>query len=366
MQTDQFKSRLSAVAKKLSSTGQDLLLVTPGADLRYLTGYDALPLERLTCLAINSSGDAWMIVPKLEKPSALAHKIPEKGIELLAWEETQNPYKLFAAAVGKHTNVSVNNLMWVEKAWHLQDAFNVQVSLANRLVADLRAIKTPAEILALHEAGRAIDAVHEQMSKWLRPGRSEREIGKDIGNAILDTGHATVDFVIVASGPNGASPHHEVSDRIINVGEPIVVDIGGTMPSGYCSDSTRTYVCGSAPSDYQEFYAVLQHAQLEASKSATTQKTCEQVDAVARDILTGAGLGQYFIHRTGHGIGLETHEDPYLVSGNMQQIENGHAFSIEPGFYIENKYGARIEDILVVENNQAQTTNHTTRDLVEL
>jgi Xaa-Pro aminopeptidase len=204
------------------------------------------------------------------------------------------------------------------------------------------------------------------MSKWLKPGRTEREVGRDIANAIIESGHSTVDFVIVASGTNGASPHHEVSDRVINAGEPVVVDIGGTMPSGYCSDSTRTYVCGGAPSEYLDYYSVLQHAQARACLAATTSNTCEQIDAVARDILTGAGLGDYFIHRTGHGIGLETHEEPYLVSGNAQLIENGHAFSIEPGFYFPNKYGARIEDILVCVDGKGVSTNNTTHDLVEL
>ena len=366
MNNQDFQDRISQVSSRLASSGQELLLVTPGADLRYLTGYDALPLERLTCLAVTAEGKSWMIVPELEKPSAIAHHIPEKGIELLSWNETQNPYVVLAKEVGLKSKVLVNNLMWVEKAWHLQDAFGSKVSLANGLIAQMRAIKTEAEVKALFEAGAAIDMVHSQMSKWLKPGRTEREVGRDIANAIIESGHSTVDFVIVASGPNGASPHHEVSDRVINAGEPVVVDIGGTMPSGYCSDSTRTYVCGSAPSEYLDFYAVLQHAQAQACHAATTSSTCEQIDSVARDILTGAGLGDYFIHRTGHGIGLETHEEPYLVSGNSQQLQNGHAFSIEPGFYIPNKYGARIEDILVCVDGKGVSANNTTHDLVEL
>lgn len=366
MQSTEYSQRISRVAERLNQAGNDLLLVTPGADLRYLTGYDALPLERLTCLAISSTGQSWMVVPTLEKPAAQAHHIEEMGIDLIDWNETQNPYQVFANHVGDFSSVLVNNLMWVEKAFHLQDAFKTRVQLANTLIADLRAIKTDYEMQALKEAGAAIDFVHSQMSKWLRPGRTEREVGSDISNAIIESGHARVDFVIVASGPNGASPHHEVSDRVINVGEPVVVDIGGTMPSGYCSDSTRMYVCGSAPAEYVDKYQVLKQAQAAAVAAAKAGISCAQLDAVSRDILTDNGLGEYFIHRTGHGIGLETHEDPYIVHGNETILTTGHAFSIEPGFYFAGKYGARIEDILVCENGVGISTNNTTHELVEL
>lgn len=366
MNAAEFKNRIARIVESLQTKDQDLLLVTPGADLRYLTGYDALPLERLTCLAVSKSGKSWMIVPTLEEPSARAHGVPALDIELLTWNETQDPYQLLARQVGPQNKVLVNNLMWVEKAWYLQEAFATKVSLANDLVSKLRAIKTPYEMNALKQAGLAIDNVHSQMHKWLRPGRTEREVGRDIANAIIESGHSRVDFVIVASGPNGASPHHEVSDRVIEKNEPVVVDIGGTMPTGYCSDSTRMYVCGKTSNEYQDHYEILMNAQLKAREYARAGVTCESVDQVARDILTQGELGQYFIHRTGHGIGLETHEDPYIVSGNETVLVEGHAFSIEPGFYLPGKFGARIEDILVIENDQAISTNSVPRHLVEL
>jgi Xaa-Pro aminopeptidase len=371
VQTKEYINRIRSVSSQLAEQGSDLILITPGADLRYLTGYDALPLERLTCLAITKDAQATLIVPTLEKPAALTHDLDNLGIELIDFTETQNPYALLADFVGQRNknsieNVLVSNLMWVEKAFKLQDAFGFKVGLAGDLIANLRSIKTDYEITALHEAGQAIDNVHQQMDKWLRPGRTEREVGRDIANAIIESGHSRVDFVIVASGPNGASPHHELSDRIINPGEPVVVDIGGTMPSGYCSDSTRMYVCGKAPEQFVQAYKVLQLAQAAASEAAVVGVTCEDVDATAREILTSANLGEFFIHRTGHGIGLETHEDPYIVKGNDLKIVNGHAFSIEPGFYIPGEYGARIEDILVCQNGKSVSTNNTSRDLVEL
>jgi Xaa-Pro aminopeptidase len=307
-----------------------------------------------------------MIVPTLEKPSAMAHGVPEIGIELLDWQETQDPYALLLSAIGSAQRPLVNNLMWVEKAFGLQDASGRNVELAGKLLSDIREVKTAEEVVFLHEAGAAIDEVHSNMHKWLRPGRTEREVGKDIAEAILAAGHVTVDFVIVASGPNGASPHHELSDRVIQSGEPVVVDIGGTMPSGYCSDCTRMYVCGQPTSEYLEHYQVLLAAQEAARMHARPGVSCESVDAAAREVLTAAGLGEQFIHRTGHGIGMETHEEPYIVAGNKSLLVPGHAFSIEPGFYFAGKFGARIEDIVTCAPDGIHSANNTTRDLVVL
>jgi len=358
--------RLTQVAAALKNGESDLLLVTPSADLRYLTGYQALPLERLTCLAVNSSGHAWLVVPLLERPAAEAAGVEDLGIEILSWLETQDPYSMLANAVGPVKSPVVNNAMWVEKAHYLQAAFGSDVGLANNILSDIRMVKSAAEIAALHEAGAAIDEVHSQMGKWLRPGRTEREVGRDIAEAIISAGHDTVDFVIVASGPNGASPHHEVSDRIIQAGEPVVVDIGGTMPSGYCSDSTRMHVCGEVEQEFADMYEILKRAQGEAVAYARAGVACESIDAISRDILADHDMAQYFIHRTGHGIGMETHEEPYIVSGNTRLLEDGHAFSIEPGFYIPGRFGARIEDIVTCWDGRVSSANNTTHDLVIL
>jgi Xaa-Pro aminopeptidase len=231
------------------------------------------------------------------------------------------------------------------------------------VLSDLRMRKSPAEVDALREAGQAIDRVHAQVPGWLKPGVSERAVGSRIANAILAEGHATVDFTIVASGPNAASPHHELSDRILQEGDVVVVDIGGTMPSGYCSDSTRTYALGSAPADFLAYYPVLQEAQEAACQAVRPGITCEAVDAAARSMIAAAGYGEQFIHRTGHGIGLETHEDPYIVSGNTRELEPGMAFSVEPGIY-PGPHGARIEDIVVCTKDGAERLNNTPHDLV--
>jgi Xaa-Pro aminopeptidase len=235
--------------------------------------------------------------------------------------------------------------------------------LASAALRGLRIRKTAAEVAALREAGAAIDRVHRRVPQWLAAGRSEREIAADIAAAIVAEGHARADFVIVGSGPNAARPHHEPSDRILAAGDTVVVDIGGTMPSGYCSDCTRTYAIGAPPPDFAAYYQVLKEAQEAACAAVRPGVAAEDVDAAAREPITAAGYGEYFIHRTGHGIGLETHEDPYIVSGNTEALVPGMAFSVEPGIY-PGPNGARIEDIVVCTPDGSERLNNATRQLV--
>jgi Xaa-Pro aminopeptidase len=205
------------------------------------------------------------------------------------------------------------------------------------------------------------------MAEWLRPGRTENEVGRDIADAILAEGHVAVNFVIVGSGPNGASPHHHTAQRVIEAGDPVVVDIGGTMPDGYCSDCTRTYIAGgSAPNDFTDYYDVLLAAQKASCEAVRPGATSHQVDAAARDVIAAAGYGELFIHRTGHGIGLEEHEEPYIVAGSEVVLEPGMCFSIEPGIYATGRHGARIEDIVVVTDAGVERLDTIDRDLVVL
>jgi Xaa-Pro aminopeptidase len=348
-----------------ASQGIDALLVTPGADLRYLTGYVALPLERLTCLVLPASGSPTLVVPALERQAAVASGV---DVEIATWGETDDPFALVADLVGDAATIGVDDHMWASRVFALGAAIpTADQVLAGSLVQQLRIRKDADEVEALRQAGLAIDRVHARVHEWLRPGRTEREVGADIARAIIDEGHETVDFVIVGSGPNGASPHHELSDRVIQVGDPVVVDIGGTMPSGYCSDSTRNYLAGGTVDPlYAEAYEVLEAAQRAQLDHARPGVTAESVDAVGRRIIADAGFGDLFMHRTGHGIGQETHEEPYIVEGNDLVLEEGMAFSIEPGIYHEGRFGARIEDIVVCTADGLDVLNNTPRGLVSL
>lgn len=357
--------RLEAAQQTARRAGVDALLVTPGPDLLYLTGYHAIALERLTCLVVPAVGDPVLVAPGLEVPAAQASPLGSLGISIAGWAETDDPYALVASLTTGAEVVALADSMSAAAVLRLRDAMpGAKQQLAGPVLRELRMVKSQGEINHLRRAGQAIDSVHEQVPDFLRPGRTEGEIGDDIAEAILAAGHLTVDFVIVASGPNGASPHHEVSDRRIDVGDPVVVDIGGTMPSGYRSDSTRTYAVGHAPEDFLAYYGVLQQAQRAAVESVRPGVSAESVDAAARDLIREAGYGERFIHRTGHGIGLETHEEPYIVQGNAERLRAGMAFSVEPGIYLPDQHGARIEDIVVVTDDGVESLNNITHDLV--
>ena len=344
--------RLHRARAAATAAGIDALLVTPGPDLRWLTGYDALPLERLTCLvlpaAIDNNLEPFLVAPLLEVPAVQASPVPGLGVELVGWGETEDPYALVAGRLTGARRVGLANRMWAEQVLRLRAALpGAEQTLASDVLRDLRMRKTPEEVKGLRLAGQAIDRVHARMGEFLRVGRTEREAGRSIAAAILEEGHQSVDFVIVASGPNGASPHHELSDRVLAEGDVVVVDIGGTNDAGYCSDCTRMYTLGRPPAEFEDYFAVLHAAQLAACAHARPGVTAESVDAAARSVIAHAGYGEAFVHRTGHGIGVETHEDPYIVSGNSTVLEPGMAFSIEPGIYLAGHSGARIEDIVV-------------------
>ncbi len=316
------------------------------------------------CLA---DGDPFLVVPRLELPAAKASPAGGLGIELIAWDETDDPYALVAARLGSAGQVGTVGLadrMWALMVLRFRAALpDARQLLASEALSPLRARKSPAEVAALREAGQAIDRVHARVPDWLRAGRTERQVAADICEAILAEGHVSADFAIVASGPNGASPHHTASDRVLRPGDAVVVDIGGTMPTGYCSDCTRMYVIGEPPADFTAYYQVLKDAQDAACAAVRPGVSAESIDAAAREPITAAGYGEYFVHRTGHGIGLETHEDPYIVAGNTEPLRPGHAFSVEPGIY-PGPHGARIEDIVACTDDGCERLNLATRDLV--
>jgi Xaa-Pro aminopeptidase len=233
------------------------------------------------------------------------------------------------------------------------------------VVGPLRMVKDAAEIDALRAAGAAADRVADQLHAGEIPlvGRTEAEVSADISARLIAEGHDRVNFAIVAAGANAASPHHHRSDRVIARDELVLCDFGGTM-AGYCSDTTRCVFTGSVPAEIAEAYAVLHEAQAAAVVAATVGTPCEDVDAAARDIIAAAGWGDQFIHRTGHGIGMEEHEDPYIVSGNRRPLEPGHAFSIEPGIYVAGRWGMRLEDIVVATAGGPDALNASDHRLV--
>ena len=372
--TDVYAQRLRAAAAAAADAGLTGLVITPGYDLRYLIGSRAQTFERLTALVLPASGEPTIVVPRLELASLKESAVTELGLTVRDWVDGDDPYRIVADALGgreEHKGnksataaTAVTDSMPALHLLPLADVLGVVPVLATDVLRRLRMIKDAAEIDALRKAGAAIDRVHARVPEFLVPGRTEADVAADIADAIVAEGHSAVAFIIVGSGPHGADPHHECSDRELRAGDIVVVDIGGPYEPGYNSDSTRTYSIGEPDPEVAKRYAVLQRAQQAAVEVVRPGVTAEQVDAVARDVLAAAGLAEAFVHRTGHGIGLSVHEEPYIVAGNALPLEAGMAFSVEPGIYFPGQWGARIEDIVVVTADGALPVNNRPHELV--
>jgi Xaa-Pro aminopeptidase len=346
----------------MAEVGVDALLLSLGADLPWLTGYEAMPLERLTMLVLPVDADATLVVPRLEAPRV--DERPEV-FSIRPWSETEDPVEVVADLVGDRPTIAISDRTWATFVLQLQRSLPSAAWHPGSLVTGpIRAVKDADEVDALRRASQAADRVARQLQGGAiaMVGRTEREVSLDIGRRLRAEGHAKVNFAIVGSGPNSASPHHEAGSRVIERDEVVVCDFGGTLDH-YCSDITRTVFTGEPPAEFRHLYAVLQDAQAQAVAAATTGTPCEDVDGVARRIIDEGGYGPHFIHRTGHGIGLEEHEDPYLVGGNCEPLVPGHAFSIEPGIYLSGRWGARIEDIVVATESGPEALNVVDHDL---
>ncbi len=363
--------RLRRAGEVAAEQGVDLMLVTPGTDLRYLLGAEGESHERLTCLVLPAAGHRAppaLVVPRLEAPGLAGLPLDELGVEVVTWSDSEDPYLLVSDLAGGPRRVAVVDSMPARHVLGVRDELpDAAQTLAGPVLRELRMRKDAAEVAQLQAAGAAIDRVHARMTEFLTPGRTEARVGADIAAAIVEEGHRAAAFVIVGSGPNGASPHHDVSDRVIEPGDVVVVDIGGPLVTGYHSDCTRSYAVGvQPPASVREAYAVLQAAQERAVAAVRPGVTAADVDAAAREPITDAGFGPQFVHRTGHGIGLDVHEEPYIVAGNALALEPGMAFSVEPGIYLDGRWGARIEDIVVVTEDGCERLNVRPRDLVVL
>ncbi|HEX2767095.1 MAG TPA: Xaa-Pro peptidase family protein [Candidatus Limnocylindria bacterium] len=358
------RARLARAAAAAAARSIDALLITPSPDYAYLLGYRAPAMERLTCLVVPADGDPALVVPRLEEPLA-RHELGDLAdeIEILTWDETDDPVQLVRSLLGNVMRVGVQDQMWARFVLRLRAILDpAELVEAGPAMSALRRVKEPEEIDRLRAAARAADAAMTAIVGERLAGRTEAEVSSRIRELLLEHGHQTAEFGIVASGPNAASPHHSPGDRVIQAGDAIVLDIGGTR-DGYASDTSRTAFVGEPPADFAALYAVLQQAQSAACRAAEPGITGAELDAVARSIIADAGYGDAFLHRTGHGIGMETHEEPYIVASNHEPLVPGNAFSVEPGIYIRDTWGARIEDIVVCTDTGPERLNTTSTEL---
>ena len=357
-----YSVRLGRARERMQALGVDVLLLSAGADLPYLTGYEAMPLERLTMLVVpaDPEGEAVLVVPRLEAPRVAEQ--PD-AFTVRAWDETDDPIAVVASLAGRARTAAIGDQTWARFVLALQAALpGVMFRRATDVLGPLRVVKDAAEVDALRAAAHAVDEIALTMRESGFAGRREVDVHRELVERMLDAGHQRANFAIVASGPNAASPHHDPTTRVIERGEVVLCDFGGTM-DGYCSDITRMYTVGDAVPEVLDAYAVLVDAQEAGVRAATVGTTCEAVDTAARNVITAAGYGEYFVHRTGHGIGAEAHEDPYVVSGNTTTLVPGHAFSVEPGIYVPGRFGLRLEDIVVATEAGPERLNRAPRDL---
>jgi Xaa-Pro aminopeptidase len=374
---DTFGDRLAAARDGLAANGAVALLAGIGSDLRYLTGHAAHPTERLTMLVLPVRGRPALVAPRLEAMAAAASPAAATGaVDMLAWDETDDAYvvvakRLKAALAGDSSGrLLVDRNLWAMHVLALQRALpGRQFGLATDVTRQLRMIKDADEIERLRAAAHAADRVIDQMSRGRLVGRTEADVSREVGDRLVAEGHESAAFAIVASGPNAASPHHPAGARDIEPGEPIVFDIGGVL-DGYCSDMTRTlWVTGGDPSrrpddELLAIYGLVERANADATAAVRPGATCGGLDEVARRVITDGGYGDAFIHRLGHGIGLDGHEEPYLVAGNAERLRPGMAFSIEPGIYLAGRFGVRIEDIVVCTEDGPDVLNEAPRGLL--
>jgi Xaa-Pro aminopeptidase len=360
---EDFAQRMARAAEQAEAAGLTGILVTPGPDLLYFTGYQPIAItERITLLALHGGRSPSMIVPVLERPDAEAAP-GAPALTLADWTDGSDPYAATTALLEQGGRYAISDSAWAMHVLGLQEALpeSTYVSMTSTLPM-LRAIKGADELERLAAAGAAADASFEQIAKGQFAGRRESEIAADLAAFLRDHGHSEIDFTVVGSGPNGANPHHEFGERMIEEGDMVVLDFGG-IKDGYGSDTTRTVHVGEPTDEEREVHEVVRLAQQTAFEAVQPGVECQVIDRAARKVIDDAGYGEYFIHRTGHGIGLTTHEPPYMIEGDTNELQPGMCFSIEPGVYLSGRFGVRIEDIVTVTAVGGQRFNNTPHEL---
>lgn len=360
---DDYRARMDRAARAAADAGLAGVLVAPGPDLVWLTGYRVpADTERLTLLVIAPGQDPVLVVPKLEAPDA-ARATGAPALTLRDWTDGVDPYDVTAPLLDARGRFGVSDNAWAMHLLGLQRQLpDSSYTTLTEALPMLRAVKDAAELERLAAAGAAADTTYEEIQKVPFAGRKETDVAGDLADLLRQFGHEQVDFTVVGSGPNSASPHHEAGDRVIERGDMVVLDFGG-LRHGYGSDTSRTVHVGEPSAEEQRVHDVVREAQDAACRAVRPGIACQDVDRVARAVITEAGYGEHFIHRTGHGIGVTTHEPPYMIEGEQQPLVPGMCFSVEPGIYLPGRFGVRIEDIVTVTEDGGRRLNDTAREM---
>ncbi|MFB7991449.1 aminopeptidase P family protein [Streptomyces sp. NPDC056002] len=360
---DDYKARMERAARSAADAGLAGVLVAPGPDMVWLTGYSpTADTERLTMLVLTPGRDPVLVVPTLEAPDA-AKAVGADALTLRDWTDGKDPYAVTAPLLDVSGRFGISDNAWAMHLIGLQKTLpDTSYASLTEALPMLRAVKDTAELERLTAAGEAADATYEEIKKVPFAGRRETDVAGDLADLLRQFGHSQVDFTVVGSGPNGANPHHEAGERVIENGDMVVLDFGG-LKHGYGSDTSRTVHVGEPTAEEQRVHDVVREAQAAGCAAVEPGAACQDVDRAARAVITEFGYGQYFIHRTGHGIGVTTHEPPYMIEGEEQTLVPGMCFSVEPGIYLPGRFGVRIEDIVTVTEDGVRRLNSTSRDM---
>ncbi len=358
----EYAERIARLQAEMVRAGVDLVAISPGATMRYLLGFSPLADER-PCALLVSPSDLRLVAPALNAQQMVAHT----GLDALSWSDDQGPAEALrgaVAALGSGGLVAFDNTMRADTLLPLREALQpARMILASEVVGPLRSRKSPAEIEALQRAAAMVDTAMQAGIAACKPGATEAQVAQAVEESFRAQGAELVDFVIVASGPNSAFPHHHTGHRILQPGDAVILDIGATL-EGYKSDITRMVHLGPPSDEFVEVYRAVQEAVRRATATVRPGVQAREVDRAARGYLEEAGYGEYFVHRTGHGLGLEVHESPYISADSQTVLEPGMVFSIEPGVYIPDRFGVRIEDIVVVTEDGVRVLTGSVHELV--
>jgi Xaa-Pro aminopeptidase len=360
---EDYAARMQRAARDAAAAGLAGLLVTPGPDLVWLCGYRPTAVtERLTLLVLAQDEEPHLLVPALERPDAAAAP-GARAVRISEWRDGQDPYAVAAGLLRPNGHYGVSDSAWALHLLGLQEALPLTTYRAlTTALPMLRAVKDTHEVARLAAAGAAADAVYEEILAVRFAGRREIDVAADLARLLLVHGHSQVDFTVVGSGPNGANPHHAAGDRVIEDGDMVVLDFGG-LKDGYGSDISRTVHVGPPTDEERTVHELVRTAQQAAFEAVHPGVPCQEIDRVARAVIADAGYGDHFLHRTGHGIGVTTHEPPYLVAGEEQPLVPGMCFSIEPGIYLPGRFGVRIEDIVMCTEEGGRRLNVTSHEM---
>ncbi len=357
--------RVEAVRSGLERVGADAAVFGLSSNLRYLTGFTDEPGERLLCLIVGREAEPTFVVPELYADEVSAHA---SGITMRVWRDGEDPAALLSAAArglaDRAGRILLDDTLWATFALAIQGAFpDRRFGLASEAMEELRMCKDEDEIGSMVRAGEIADRAYKAVTSQAMTGLSEIELAGRLEAEMLAAGAEGVAFqTLVASGPNSALPHHRAGTRRIEVGDVVILDYGCRV-AGYCSDVSRTVVCGEANPELLRVHEAVRRAHAAARDAVRVQAHAEAVDRAARGVLVEGGYGDRFVHRTGHGIGLDVHEPPYIVEGNKRRLEQGMTFSIEPGAYFPGRFGVRIEDVVAITREGTLAMTRTPHEL---